>query len=111
MERKKNQIFTAALLSASLGIGAQSAWAQSAPGGASTPGGPAQPGPAVPQTQPTIPGQRAPSPGLPQTDPLPGQPGTIPEHMQQPRAGSQQNMVISSAEIRKAQEALKGEGP
>lgn len=30
--------------------------------------------------------------------------------MEQPRAGTEQNMVISSAEIKKAQEALKAKG-
>ncbi len=109
---RKKQILTAALLSASMGFGAQAVLAQSSPGGTSMPGGPAQPGPAVPQpgpqTQPTIPGQ--PAPGLPQTAPIPGQPGTIPERMQHPRAGTAQDMVISSAEIRKAQEALKAKG-
>ena len=111
MNRKK-RIFTAAVLSASVGLGAQAVFAQSAPGGMSMPGGPAQPGPAIPQpgpqVQPTIPGK--PAPGLPQTDPIPGQPGTIPERMQHPGAGPEQNMVISSAEIRQAQEALKAKG-
>lgn len=110
--KKKNQILTAAVLSASMGLGAQAVFAQSSPGGTSMPGAPSQPGPAIPQpgpqTQPTIPGQ--PAPGLPQTDPIPGQPGTIPERMQHPRAGTAQDMVVSSAEIRKAQEALKAKG-
>ena len=60
------------------------------------------------QTQPTIPGQ--PAPGLPQTEPLPGQRGTIPERIQPPDAGSQQEMVISSDDIKRAQEALKAQG-
>jgi hypothetical protein len=109
---RRRKVLTAALLSASVGLGAQSVLAQSSPNGTSMPGGPSQPGPAVPQpgprTQPTIPGQ--PAPGLPQTDPIPGQSGTIPERMQHPRAGTEQGMVISSAEIKKAQEALKAKG-
>jgi hypothetical protein len=111
MNRRKT-VLTAALLSASVGLGAPSIFAQSSPGGSSMPGGPMQPGPAMPQpgprTQPTIPGQ--PAPGLPQTDPIPGQPGTIPERMEQPRAGAERDMVVSSGEIKKAQEALKGKG-
>lgn len=111
MNRRK-RILTAAVLSASVGLGAQSVVAQNAPGGTSMPGSPAQPGPAIPQpgpqVQPTIPGK--PAPGLPQTDPIPGQPGTIPERMEHPRAGTEQNMVISSAEIKQAQEALKAKG-
>jgi hypothetical protein len=109
---RRRKILTAALLSASVGLGAHSVFAQSSPGGSSIPGGPMQPGPAVPQpeprTQPTIPGQ--PAPGLPQTNPIPGQPGTIPERMEHPRAGTERDMVISSAEIKKAQEALKAKG-
>jgi Putative peptidoglycan binding domain len=111
---QRRKVLTAALLSASMGLGAQSVFAQNSPGGTSMPGGPTQPGPAVPQpgprTQPTIPGQPAPSPGLPQTDPIPGQPGTIPERMEHPRAGTERDMVISSVEIKKAQEALKAKG-
>ena len=110
--RQRRKMLTAALLSATVGLGAQSVFAQSAPGGGSMPGGPAQPGPAVPQpgpqTQPTIPGK--PAPGLPQTDPIPGQSGTIPELMQHPRAGVEKDMVISSTEIKRAQEALKAKG-
>jgi hypothetical protein len=111
MNRQK-QLFAITVLSASIGLSVQPIFAQTAPGGTTTPGGPAQPGPAVPQPgpqiQPTIPGK--PAPGLPQTDPIPGQPGTIPERMQHPRAGTEQGMVISSAEIKKAQEALKAKG-
>jgi Putative peptidoglycan binding domain len=115
MNRKK-EIVTAVLLSGSIGIGAQSLFAQGMPGGGpsgpSTPGqttGPTvpQPEPTIPQqTQPTIPGQ--PAPGLPQTAPMPGQPGTIPERMQPPQ--SQQGMVISPDDIRSAQQALKAKG-
>jgi peptidoglycan hydrolase-like protein with peptidoglycan-binding domain len=107
MKRKK-QILTAVILSGSVGLGAQSILAQSAPGGQTGPGAPGQPGPSVPrQTQPTIPGQ--PAPGLPQTEPMPGQPGTIPERVERPSAGDK-GMVVSSEDIKKAKEALKAKG-
>ena len=104
----RRKVLTAAILSASVGLGAQSIFAQSAPsGGPSAPGNPGQTVPQPgPRTQPTIPGQ--PAPGLPQTDPLPGQPGTIPERVEQPRSGD--NMVVSTEHIKKAQEALKAKG-
>lgn len=105
---RRRKVLTAALLSASVGLGAQGLFAQSAPSGG--PAAPGNPGQTVPQpgprTQPTIPGQ--PAPGLPQTDPMPGQPGTIPERAQQPRGG--ENMVVSSDQIKKAQEALRAKG-
>lgn len=104
----RRKVLTAALLSASVGLGAQSIFAQNTPSGG--PAAPGNPGQTIPQpgprTQPTIPGQ--PAPGLPQTDPLPGQPGTIPERVQQPRSGD--NMVVSAEHIKKAQEALKSKG-
>ena len=101
MKRKK-QILTAVILSGSVGLGANSLFAQGAPGSG-------QPGPTPQprQTQPTIPGQ--PSPGLPQTEPMPGQPGTIPERVERPSAGDK-GMVVSSDDIKKAKEALKAKG-
>lgn len=112
MQRKK-PILAALLLSASVGLGAQSALAQTAPGGSAGPTNPR--GPIVPQTepnlpreiQPTIPGQ--PAPGIPQTDRIPGQPGTIPERVQRPNAGDQ-NMVVTPDQIKKAQDALRAKG-
>ena len=107
----KKEILTAALLSASVGLGAQSLFAQSTPG-SSMPGSQDRSGPTVPQPgpgtsqRPTIPGQ--PAPGLPQTDPIPGQPGTIPERVQRPDAG--QHMAVTSEDIKKAQDALKAKG-
>jgi len=103
MDRKK-RILMAVFVSGSVGLGAQTLFAQAVPG-ANVPG----PGPEMPpQTQPTIPPQ--PAPGLP-PEPLPGQPGTIPERIQPPDAGSsQQEMVISAEEIKRAQEALKAQG-
>ena len=101
MKRKK-QILTAVILSGSVGLGANSLFAQGAPGSG-------QPGPTPQprQTQPTIPGQ--PAPGLPQTEPMPGQPGTIPERVERPSAGDK-GMVVSSDDIKKAKEALKAKG-
>jgi hypothetical protein len=108
--KKRNEILTAALLSASVGLGAQSLFAQSSPGsGSSMPGGQERSGPTSPSgpdTSPTIPGQ--PAPGVPPTGPIPGQRGTIPEKMG-PDAGSQ-GMVVTSDHIKKAQDALKAKG-
>ena len=102
MKRKK-QILTAVILSSSVGLGANSLFAQSAPG-AGQPG----PTPQPRQTQPTIPGQPG-GPGLPQTDRMPGQAGTIPERVERPSAGDK-GMVVSSDDIKKAKEALKAKG-
>ena len=106
----RRKVLTAVLLSASVGLGAQPIFAQNAP--SSGPSAPGSPGQTIPQpgprTQPTIPGQ--PAPGLPQTSPMPGQPGTIPERVEQPRAGDHDNMVVSADHIKKAQEALKAKG-
>jgi hypothetical protein len=113
--KARRKILTAALLSTSIGLGAQSVYAQSSPGsGSSMPGSQDRGGPVVPQPgtgtpqQPTIPGQ--PAPGLPQTDPIPGQPGTIPERVQPPHAGDAQNMAVTSEDIKKAQDVLKTKG-
>jgi putative peptidoglycan binding protein len=101
MKRKK-QILTAVILSGSVGLGANSLFAQGAPG-SGQPGATPQPR----QTQPTIPGQ--PGPGFPQTEPMPGQPGTIPERVERPSAGDK-GMVVSGDDIKKAKEALKAKG-
>ena len=111
--KQKRHMLAAVLLSGSVGVGAQSLFAQGTPEGG--PSGPASPGQTVPQpgpsmpreVQPTIPGQ--PAPGLPQTQPLPGQPGTIPEQIQPPDAGSQR-MVVSPENVKSAQQALKQRG-
>ena len=99
MKRKK-QILSAVILSGSVGLGVNSLFAQGAPGSG-------QPGPTPQprQTQPTIPGQPG-GPGLPQTEPMPGQPGTIPERVERPSAGDK-GMVVSSDDIKKAKVALK----
>jgi hypothetical protein len=123
--RRKKQIVTAALLSGSVALGAQSLFAQGAPGGGpSGPSSPGQTGPTVPQpgpttprqTQPTNPGQ--PAPGLGQSDPAPGQPGTvpgqrgtIPERVERPdTSGTQGTATASPENIKKAQDALKARG-
>jgi hypothetical protein len=101
--KQRRPIFTALFVAGSIGVGTNALFAQGVPG----PNVP-RPGPDLPkQTEPTIPGQ--PAPGLPQ-GPLPGQRGTIPERIEPPDAGSQQEMVISSDDIKKAQEALKAKG-
>jgi hypothetical protein len=113
----KNQTLTALILSGSLGLAAQAVFAQTTPG--SAPSGPMAPGRTSPQVdpnfpqqmQPTIPGQ--PAPGIPgQSEPIPGQPGTIPERIQPPDAGSQRDRAAnaSPADVRKAQEALTANG-
>src|ERR1041384_2769191 len=120
MKRKK--ILTAAVLSASIGLGTNSLLAQTTPGGSIGPTNPSAPIAPMPrETQPTIPGQPAPGlpqpnpmpgqPGLPQTspNPMPGQPGTIPERVQRPNL-SDEKMAVTSDDVRKAQTALKAKG-
>jgi Putative peptidoglycan binding domain len=108
--KKGNEILTAALLSASVGLGAQSLFAQTSPGsGSSMPGSQERSGPTVPpgpDTAPTLPPQ--PAPGVPPTGPIPGQRGTIPEKMG-PSAGDK-GMVVTAEHIKKAQDALKAKG-
>src|SRR6476660_9581438 len=84
--KRKREILTAVLLSSSLGLGAQSIWAQGAPGG----------------------GQTGPRPG--QTEPTPGQSGTIPERVQRPDVGDQVMAGVTADNIKKAKEALKAKG-
>jgi Putative peptidoglycan binding domain len=108
--KKRNEVLAAALLSASVVLGAESLSAQSSPGsGSSMPGNQDRSGPTVPpgpDVSPTIPGQ--PAPGVPPTGPIPGQRGTIPEKMG-PDA-SDKGMVVTSEHIKKAQDALKAKG-
>jgi putative peptidoglycan binding protein len=110
--KQKKQFLTAALLSASVGLGAQSVLAQTAPGGPAVPSNPRAPGVPQPEPnlpreiQPTIPGQ--PAPGIPQTDRMPGRP-TIPEGAQRQSTGDQ-NMIVTSDDVRKAQDALRAKG-
>jgi hypothetical protein len=120
MESKKRTM-AALIVSGSLSLVAQPVLAQMAPGGApsSGPTAPGGTGPGAPQpdpnfprqVQPTIPGQ--PAPGLPgQSEPIPGQPGTIPERMQPPDAGSPRDRAanVSPDDVRKAQQALTANG-
>lgn len=120
---RKRQMVTAAVLSASVGLGTHSIFAQSqsAPsGGIPAPAKPGQPGPTFPQSdpnaprpvEPTIPGRPAPvpTPGLPQTDPMPGQPGSPVDRTQRPGAGERQDNVVTPAHIKSAQEALRAQG-
>ena len=102
--KQKQHSLTAVFFSATLALGANAVFAQSLPG----PNAP-KPRPELPQqTAPEMPKQ--PVPGLPERKPLTGQRGTIPERMQSPEGGSPQAMVISSDDIRRAQEALNGRG-
>lgn len=144
--KQKNQLVTAVFLSATVGLGAQSLSAQTAPGsgssGPTTPGQPLpnaqQPSPTFPQPGLTIPQPRQPetptqpSPGLPQTKPfpgqpttpgapqtepmpgqtapLPGQPGTIPERLDQPSAPNRLDAPGSSTEKQAPGTGAKLEG-
>jgi hypothetical protein len=120
--KSKKKILTAAVLSASIGLGTNAVLAQTSPGGSMGPANPSGPIAPMPrETQPTIPGQTAPglpqtspmpgqpAPGMPQTSPMPGQPGTIPERVQRPNL-SDEKMAVTSDDIRKAQNALKAKG-
>jgi peptidoglycan hydrolase-like protein with peptidoglycan-binding domain len=78
--KRKKQILTAVILSGSVGLGAQSILGQSSPGGAG------------------------------RSDPVPGQPGTIPERVERPGAETQKQGLASSDDIKKAKEALKAKG-
>jgi peptidoglycan hydrolase-like protein with peptidoglycan-binding domain len=103
MKRKK-QILTAVILSGSVGLGVNSLFAQGATGSG-------QPGPAVPRpgpTQPTIPGQTA--PGMPKAEPMPGQPGPIPERVERPGVSDKGMAGVSADDIKKSKEALKAKG-
>ncbi len=108
-----NHIVTAAIICSGLAFTTQSVFAQNVPG--SSPSGPSMgPGtqqmdPTMPQqVQPTIPGQ--PAPGLPQNQPIPGQPGTIPERIEPPATNGPHASNISPVDIKKAQEALTASG-
>ena len=96
------RLFAAMFLLGSVGFGAHTLFAQGIPA------------PNVPETAPRILSQiqSAPEqsrPDVPQLGPLPGQPGTIPERIQPPDA-TEEEMVISPEEIKRAQEGLKAKG-
>jgi carboxyl-terminal processing protease len=101
---KDKHSLAAAIITANLAMGASAVFAQTLPGSSSEKFRLEL----LKQTQPTTPWQVAQA--LPGPEPLPGQRGTIPERMPSPDSGSQQEMVISSEDIRRAQEALKGKG-
>lgn len=102
--KEKQHSLAAAIITANLAMGASAVFAQSLSG----PSGEKFRLELLKQTQPTTPWQVAQA--LPGPEPVPGQRGTIPERMPSPDSGSQKEMVISSEEIRRAQEALKGKG-
>jgi hypothetical protein len=102
--KEKQRSLAAAIITANLAMGASAVFAQTLPGSSSEKFRLEL----LKQTQPTTPWQVAQA--LPGPEPLPGQRGTIPERMPSPDSGSQQEMVISSEDIRRAQEALKGKG-
>lgn len=101
--KDKQHSLAAAIITANLAMGASAVFAQSL----LAPSGEQFRLELLKQSQPTI-WQVAQV--LPGPEPLPGQRGTIPERMPSPDSGSQQEMVISSEDIRRAQEALKGKG-
>jgi peptidoglycan hydrolase-like protein with peptidoglycan-binding domain len=101
--KEKQHSLAAAILAANLALGANALLAQSLPG-------PNSPKPRLKLLQETPPAVWQAAQALPGQEPLPGQRGTIPERMPSPDSGSQQEMVISSNDIRRAQEALKGKG-
>ena len=101
--KQKQRSLAAAIITANLALGASAVFSQSLHG----PSGQELRLELLKQRQPTI-WQVAQA--LPGPEPLPGQRGTIPERMPSPDSGSQQEMVISSEDIRRAQEALKGKG-
>jgi peptidoglycan hydrolase-like protein with peptidoglycan-binding domain len=102
--KDKQHRLAAAIIAANLAVGASAGFAQILPG----PSGEKFRLERLQQTKPTTQSQVA--QGLPGPGPLAGQRGTIPERMPSPDSGSQQQMVISSEEIRRAQEALKAKG-
>jgi carboxyl-terminal processing protease len=102
--KEKQHSLAAAIIAANLAMGANALFAQSVPG----PSGSIPRLELLQQLQPTTPWQVAQA--VPGAEPLPSQRGTIPERVPSPDSGSQQEMVISSDDIRRAQEALKGKG-
>ena|SRR5688572_11723725 len=102
--KDKQHRLAAAIITANLAVGASAGFAQIVPG----PSGERLRLELLKQTQPMTPSQVAQA--VPGPEPLPGQRGTIPERMPSPNSGSQQEMVIPSEEIRRAQEALRAKG-
>ena len=102
--KEKQHRLAAVIIIANVALCADALFAQSFPG----PSGSNLRLELLQQTQPATRWQAAQA--LPGPEPVPGQRGTIPERVPSPDAGSQQEMVISSEDIRRAQEALKGKG-
>jgi carboxyl-terminal processing protease len=102
--KNKQHSLAAAIIATNLAMGANALFAQCLPGAS----GAKLRLELQQQTQPTTPWQVAQA--LPGPGPLPGQRGTIPERVPSPDSGSQQDMVISAEDVRRAQEALKGKG-
>ena len=100
---EKQRSLAAAIITANLAMGASAVFGQSLPG----PNGPKPRLQLLQETQPTTwqAAQAAPGP-----EPIPGQRGTIPERVPSPGSSRQEETVISSEDIRRAQEALKGKG-
>ena len=94
--KEKQHSLAAAIIIANLALGANALFAQNVPG----PNGRKSKLQLLQETQPTTwqAAQVAPGP-----EPLPGQRGTIPERVPSPDSNSQQEMVISSDDIRRAQ--------
>jgi carboxyl-terminal processing protease len=102
--KEKQHGLAAAIIAANLAMGANALFAQTVP----VPTGSIPRLELLQQLQPPPPWQVAQA--VPGAEPLPSQRGTIPERVPSPDYGSQQEMVISSEDIRRAQEALKGKG-
>jgi hypothetical protein len=134
----KKVLISAVIFSGSIGLAANSVFAQAGSGAGGSAPGTAVPGQSAPirpesgtmprETQPTIPGQAAPHspgksdqvfpgqqgvPGVPGQDRIiPGQQGTIPERVERP-GGVKPDHGIASASpdtVKKAKEALKAQG-
>jgi peptidoglycan hydrolase-like protein with peptidoglycan-binding domain len=101
--KEKQHRLAAVIITANLALCADALFAQRFPGASG-------PNPRLELLQETLPTTSQAAQAVPGPEPLPGQRGTIPERMPSPNDSSQQEMVISSEEIRRAQEALKGKG-
>jgi peptidoglycan hydrolase-like protein with peptidoglycan-binding domain len=97
--KEKQHSLAAAIIAASLALGANALFAQTLPTK-----------PRLEVLQETLPTTSQAAQAVPRPEPLPGQRGTIPERVPSPDAGSQQEKVISPEDIRRAQEALKAKG-
>ena len=101
--KEKQRSLAAAIITANLAMGASAVFGQSLRG----PNGPKPRLQLLQETQPTT---WEAVQGAPGPEPLHGERGTIPERVPSPGSSHQQGTVISSDDIRRAQEALKGKG-